>query len=156
MELGATVCTPRAPQCLLCPLYKWCHSRGADVRKPQPARKRKQLHYALARQGDSVLLVQRPADAVRMAKMWELPETNADTPADKILAKFRHSITDTDYEVSVVQAPAALIRTLDGGARWFSRKQWRKLALTGLTRKILRKLLVESTNPGVESNYQAK
>ena len=91
-----------------------------------------------------------------MAKMWELPETNADTPADKILAKFRHSITDTDYEVSVVQAPAALIRTLDGDARWFSRKQWQKLALTGLTRKILRKLLVESTNPGVESNYQAK
>ena len=156
MELGATVCTPRAPQCLVCPLHDWCQSRGADAPKPQPARKRKQLHYALARKGDSVLLVQRPADASRMAGMWELPETSAANPANEVLAKFRHSITDTDYEVSVVQAPAALVRTLDGNARWFTRKQWQKLALTGLARKVLRKLAAESSSRGIESKKKQK
>jgi len=139
MELGATMCTPRAPQCLLCPLYRWCESRGADAPKPQPARKRRQIHYALARKGESVLLVQRPLGAKRMAGMWELPELPA-APAEEPLAKFRHSITDTDYDVSVVPASANLVQSRDGNARWFTRKQWPKLALTGLTRKMLCKL----------------
>jgi A/G-specific adenine glycosylase len=141
MELGATVCTPRTPQCLLCPLYKWCLSRGADAPDLQLARKRKQVRYALARKGDSVLLVQRATDAKRMASMWELPETSTTNPADELLAKVRHSITDTDYDVSIVPASPALVRNLDGNARWFTRKQWQKLALTGLTRKLLCKLV---------------
>src|SRR5271165_6593706 len=140
MELGAIICTPRAPQCLLCPLYRWCESRGADASKPQPARKRRQIHYALARKGESVLLVQRPLGAKRMAGMWELPELPA-APAEEPLAKFRHSITDTDYDVSVVPESANLVQSRDGNARWFTRKQWPKLALTGLTRKMLRKLV---------------
>ena len=155
MELGATICTPRSPQCLMCPLYKWCRSRGADAPKPQVARRSKQIHYALALQRDSVLLVQRPADASRMAGMWELPETSAKA-ADEVLAKFRHSITDTDYEVSVVQATTALMRALDGNARWFTQKQWRKVALTGLTRKVLCKLAAESMDRGIESNKRAR
>jgi len=144
MELGATICTPRAPQCLLCPLITWCPSRGANAPKKQPQRRHQQVHYALACKADSVLLVQRPADASRMSNMWELPEITTTNPTNDLLAKFRHSITDTDYEVSVVQAPAALIRALKGNARWFNRKQWQKLALTGLARKILRKLVDES------------
>jgi A/G-specific adenine glycosylase len=32
MELGATICTPRAPQCALCPLNAFCKSRGAERR----------------------------------------------------------------------------------------------------------------------------
>jgi A/G-specific adenine glycosylase len=143
MELGATICTPRAPQCLLCPLNEWCQSRGADTPKPQAARKRKQLHYAFGCRADSVLLVQRQSDAKRMAGMWELPEISTDTK-EVPLAKLRHSITDTDYEVFVVPASAAVVKPLNGTARWFTRRQWQKLALTGLTRKVLRKLAAET------------
>jgi A/G-specific adenine glycosylase len=138
MELGATICTPRSPQCLVCPLITWCATRGAEDSKAQAARHRKQVHYALARKGESILLVQRPTDAKRMAGMWELPEVVASKAEP--LAKFRHSITDTDYEVSVVSASSQLLRKLDGQSRWFARKQWQKLAITGLTRKVLRKL----------------
>ena len=140
MELGATVCTPRSPQCLVCPLISWCATRGADAPKPQAARKRRQVHYAFARKGDSILLVQRGADAKRMAGMWELPELPTDSDQTP-LAKFRHSITDTDYEVFVVPASSTSANSTDGSARWFTRKQCEKLALTGLTRKILRKLM---------------
>jgi A/G-specific adenine glycosylase len=156
MELGATICTPRAPQCLLCPLYKWCQSRGADAPRPQAPRKRRQLQYALARKQDSVLLVQRPADAARMAGMWELPETSPAKLSEEALAKFRHSITDTDYEISILPASPAFIGSLDGSARWFTRKQWQNLALTGLTRKVLRKLAVESADLATESNTSRK
>ena len=139
MELGATVCTPRAPQCLTCPLISWCVTRGAEAPRPRAVRKRKQVHYALARKGNLVLLVQRHLDAKRMSGMWELPELAADTIVEP-LAKFRHSITDTDYEVSVVPASASLVPRLDGDVRWFTPTQWKKLAITGLTRKILRTL----------------
>src|SRR5207248_2698273 len=102
MELGATICTPRQPQCLVCPVMTWCGTRGAGERHPQAARKRKQLWYGLAQRGDQVLLVQRPADASLMAGMWELPPMTLDgVSADAPLAKFRHSITDTDYEIFV-------------------------------------------------------
>jgi len=156
MELGATICTPRSPQCPLCPMITWCASRGTDAPKKQPKRRREQVHYALARKGDSVLLVQRPADAARMSKMWEVPEITPMNSANDLLAKFRHSITDTDYEVSIVKAPDAFVRTLDSKARWFTRKQWQKLALTGLARKILRKLVVESIGHPIESTKNAK
>ncbi len=139
MELGATICTPRAPQCLICPLISWCATRGIEAPKPQAARKRQKVHYALARKGDSILLVQRHDDWRRMAGMWELPDLPGRTKAEP-LAKFRHSITDTDYEVFVVRAPAALVKSLNGQGRWCNARQWQKLALTGLTRKVLRKL----------------
>src|SRR5271167_3184483 len=97
MELGATICTPRAPQCALCPLNAWCKSRSGDDQRPQAPRKRKQLCYALAPKGRAVLLVQRPKTASLMAGMWELPAIpagphNRSTP----VLRMRHSITDTD------------------------------------------------------------
>jgi A/G-specific adenine glycosylase len=139
MELGATVCTPKSPQCLVCPLIAWCATRGEREAKPQAARKHKWVQYALAREGKKILLVQRPSDAKRMAGMWELPEVESSSKLAP-LAMFRHSITDTDYAVAVVSASEELVADLDGTARWYTRQQWEKLALTGLTRKILRKL----------------
>jgi len=139
MELGATICTPRSPQCLVCPLITWCATRGAVAALPQPARKRRQIQYVFATNGGAVLLVQRPSNAQRMANMWELPEP-PDASNGQALASFRHSITDTDYDVAVLAGSDRLIESLNGNARWFTRKQWQKLALTGLTRKILQKL----------------
>ncbi len=103
MELGATICTPRAPQCLVCPVNTWCQSRGAQTVQPQAPRKRSQLCYALIRKNGAVLLVRRPADVSLMAGMWELPSiSESQRDGHKPVAKLRHSITDTDYEVSVV------------------------------------------------------
>ncbi len=141
MELGATICVPRAPQCPICPLCKWCASRGAGDALPQPTRKRRQLAYGLACENGSILLVQRPADASLMAGMWELPSVfNAHRDGDQPLATLRHSITDTDYRVSVFTVPARSFHRSNDNARWFTRRQWERLPLTGLARKILRRL----------------
>jgi A/G-specific adenine glycosylase len=145
MELGATVCTPRAPQCPMCPLHDWCASRGTNSARPQAARKRKQLIYGLARRNDSVLLVQRPGNASLMAGMWELPALpEAQHNGAEPMAKLRHAITDTDYEVSVFTAAPAKFHSSAVDARWFARRQWERLPLTGLARKILRRLPPES------------
>ena len=153
MELGATVCTPRAPQCLICPVYSFCVTRGVEAAKPQAARKNRDTHYALTRRGVSVLLVQRAVDASLMAGMWELPpilspETlNGDAPVLRV----RHSITDTDYRVSVFAVNADQLGGAESTAQWFTPKQCQRLALTGLTRKILRKIGHESKEKSAES-----
>ncbi len=151
MELGATVCTPRNPQCALCPVLRWCRAPGAQTRKPQPARKRVRMARALIQRSHRVYLVQRPVDAAKMAGMWELPEIdeqgtdagperNVDRTA-KELCVVRHSITDTDYEVCAVCVGLKMLATKDRKAgRWVRREETFELPLTGLTRKILRKL----------------
>lgn len=138
MELGATVCTPRVPQCLLCPVMCFCVTRGAEAAAPTTTRKHRDLHYALARRNDAVLLVRRPSDASLMAGMWELPaladeRVNGDAP----LLRLRHSITDTDYRVAVFAIAPDQVQDHSVPARWFGLKQRSRLPLTGLTRKIL-------------------
>ncbi len=83
MELGATVCTPRAPACLTCPVLELCATRGemAGAAKA-PRQKKREIHYALDYRNDDsregkVFLVQRARDARLMAGMWELPEIPA-------------------------------------------------------------------------------
>jgi len=42
MELGATVCTPRAPQCLLCPVATHCEGRKLGIAETLPEAGKKQ------------------------------------------------------------------------------------------------------------------
>ncbi len=148
MELGATICTPRAPKCLLCPLNSSCQSRGAAGPLTAARRKSKELFYALAHKNGSVLLVRRDADASLMAGMWELPalspeQVNGDAP----LLRLRHSITDTDYRVAVFAAAPEQLRESATDAKWFTAAQCARLPLTGLARKILRRCALASTTP---------
>src|SRR5208282_2774845 len=75
MELGATLCTPRAPRCLSCPLMDRCATRGELPAEGKAARHRKkEVHFALHCREGAVLLVRRAQDASLMPGMWELPE----------------------------------------------------------------------------------
>lgn len=153
MELGATVCTPRAPQCLICPVNSLCVTRGVEKPKPQPPRKNKETFYALAVDGEKILLVQRPPDASLMAGMWELPSLSRESAnGDAPQLRVRHSITDTDYRVSVFSVSAERLSEFSPNAKWFTAKQWQRLPLTGLARKILRKLAAEPNTPSGPSN----
>jgi A/G-specific adenine glycosylase len=137
MELGATVCLPRQPKCLLCPVSKVCETRGEGTKPGRRIRQHKrEIHYSLDCRNGSVFLVQRPKDASLMAGMWELPEipiapSNGESDA---WLKLRHSITVTDYVVRVKQGPVPM--TAEG--RWIAKRRLAALPLTGLARKILR------------------
>jgi A/G-specific adenine glycosylase len=136
MELGAVVCTPRAPGCLTCPVVAMCATRGelAGVGKQAPQKKR-EIHYALHCRNGDVLLVQRARDAALMAGMWELPEVACANGAAPPLFTLRHSITVTNYTVRVWQN----VELAGVAGKWISRERLGRMALTGLTRKILRK-----------------
>ncbi len=133
MELGATVCVPRQPKCLMCPVNEICRTRGelpaAEKAKPQ---QKKEVHYALDCREDAVLLVERAKHESLMPGMWELPRIEGNG-VDGSWMKLKHSITVTDYTVRVKQGPSGV----EGS--WIPRKRVLALPLTGLARKILKR-----------------
>lgn len=132
MELGATVCLPREPKCLVCPVLEFCASRGGQPRAKKQIRRAVPIAYSLARSNGSVWLVQRPKDASLMAGMWELPETLDVDDADPAV-RLKHSILDTNFDVAVYAGSAS-----HGAGRWVGNSGLVRLPLTGLARKILR------------------
>ncbi len=135
MELGATVCTPRAPACLTCPVVEMCATRGELEGSAKAARqKKREIHYVLDCRDGEVFLVQRARNASLMPGMWELPEVASGKGASSAAFTLRHSITVTDYTVRVwrTQTPGAK------NGRRVAKSRVTSLALTGLARKILR------------------
>jgi A/G-specific adenine glycosylase len=135
MELGAIVCTPKTPQCSACPVVGFCATRGVEPISEKPARTRRQVAYALSRRKGSVFLVQRSSDATLMAGMWELPALARSLRSAPLLT-LRHSITTTDYIVAVHEQA----RSTSRNGRWVPLRDAGRLPLTGLTRKVLRRI----------------
>lgn len=80
MELGATVCTPRAPRCDRCPVWEGCLARAAGTQEQRPTPRRRgplpheRTAVAIATRGERLLLARRPVDS-RLGGMWEFPST---------------------------------------------------------------------------------
>jgi len=78
MELGATVCRPRAPRCPECPLRDLCGaSRDGQPERypeipPRPPTPVIRVAFALAQRGGNVLLIRRPEGGL-LAGLWALP-----------------------------------------------------------------------------------
>ncbi|MFC6646208.1 A/G-specific adenine glycosylase [Granulicella cerasi] len=106
MELGATVCTPRSPLCLQCPVVEFCQTRGEHITAPRAKQKSRTVAYLLAirKRGTSteVLLHKRDAQQSLMANMLELPPLPMEAVAEREpTLRLRHSITDTSYYVQI-------------------------------------------------------
>ena len=130
MELGATVCLPRQPQCQSCPITKFCRTRGEGASKPVRLRQqKKEITYSLTRRADSILLVQRPKNESLMPGMWELPQVP--NTSDAPLFSLSHSITVTNFAVRVTASTRA-------SGQWIKLSRLNTLPLTGLAQKILR------------------
>jgi A/G-specific adenine glycosylase len=78
MDLGALICTPRAPNCPLCPLGEKCEARRLGVQEDRPvlAKKAPVPHYtvtaAVIRRDEQVLITQRPLKGL-LGGLWEFP-----------------------------------------------------------------------------------
>lgn len=155
MELGATVCVPREPRCLACPVRRWCATKGEGSPAKQIIRQqKKEIWCALdwrTVNGDSggngeVRLVQRPLESSLMAGMWELPQSFSPSRRLQTAAHwrtFRHSITVTNYTVHVLRGESPRRLTLPGDwsaakGEWIEVDRILQLPITGLTRKILK------------------
>jgi A/G-specific adenine glycosylase len=86
MELGATICTPRAPQCEVCPIATFCRARALGIQNDLPAKRVKrateQVTLAAAVLLDSenrTMLVRRANESASMesaalfSRLWQFP-----------------------------------------------------------------------------------
>ncbi|MGA2811010.1 MAG: A/G-specific adenine glycosylase [Candidatus Acidiferrum sp.] len=180
MELGATVCTPRAPQCMLCPFAKHCAARqqGLTEEIPEKRRKRAPAMVTLAAavfvdQHGLTLLLPPPASSDEevsaehvpslVSKMWHFPTIAANgEPRGELeqhlhqlcarqkagplvltpLAGVRHTVTYrkiaiVPFRIAVKKLPAI------AGAKVVALKEASTLAISGLTRKIVRAAMQE-------------
>jgi A/G-specific adenine glycosylase len=120
MDLGATVCTPRAPRCLVCPLNEGCLAKasGEPERYPvKPSKKAKPLRKGIAlwieREG-KVWLVRREEKGM-LGGMRALPDDGWSARGDgegtpgqwREAGMVRHGFTHFDLELTVLATTAA-------------------------------------------------
>src|SRR5579885_2301985 len=81
MDLGATLCTPRKPRCVLCPWREECRARALGVAENLPRRRaaaarpvRRGVAFWAVREDGAVLLRRRP-EAGLLGGMMEVPST---------------------------------------------------------------------------------
>ena len=81
MDLGATVCTPKRPSCLMCPLHKQCAAHASGLAETLPARAVKPERpvrcgsaFVVLREDGHLLLRQRPSAGL-LGGMLEVPST---------------------------------------------------------------------------------
>jgi len=79
MELGQTICRPRAPRCDVCPLRTHCaaYAAGTQAQRPVKRRKAPTPHYDVAAgiiydDDGRLLIAQRPPDGL-LGGLWEFP-----------------------------------------------------------------------------------
>jgi A/G-specific adenine glycosylase len=78
MDLGSSICTPRAPACLICPLAEYCQARALGLQEARPVLEARPVtpHYtvtaAVIAQGEQVLIARRPSSGL-LGGLWEFP-----------------------------------------------------------------------------------
>ena len=147
MELGATVCLPRAPRCEACPLAKFCraHALGREEAFPPPKPRAKverveQTAVVRVRARDGAILMRHRGADEHNAGMWEIALRDPKPgDADAIVATIRHSILSSAFRIGVVERRAGT-GAAPRGFRWVRPEERARLALTTITKKILKAL----------------
>jgi A/G-specific adenine glycosylase len=143
MELGATVCLPRAPRCLLCPVVSFCRAyqagtaRELPIKLRRPAGRRVEETLVVIRRPGRILLWQRAPNESRMAGFWELP-TVEQIPGIRVgvtLGSFRHTITNNRYSFQVV---AGKLSKKPASFRWVEIDRLPEIPLSTTAKKALR------------------
>ena len=149
MELGAMICLPREPRCLLCPLTARCQAHALGRTREFPVKLRTQVKkqieltlLVIQRKG-SVLLWQRTDREGRMAGFWELPSTEQLPQArlGRPVGSFRHTIT---HHLHLVQVCRGSVRKPPPQYEWKQQDELSILPLSTIARKALN--LVNSTS----------
>ena len=160
MDLGATICTPRSPACVICPIQKKCQGRkdgiAAELPKKAPKKTkptRRTYAYVFKDSRGRVLLRRRPEKGL-LGGMTEVPTSDwlegldpVLDPSLEVLADWgvlpgivKHTFTHFHFEITVRCAEFSkdapkLAKQL--GANWHSQDDFGALALPTVMKKIL-------------------
>ena len=155
MDLGATVCLPRKPLCLVCPLQSRCVAFQQSQPERYPVKTRKLVRKAeawwmlLLRDPGAgrVWLERRPAKGI-WAGLYSLPVYDSQSallehPAVSsasnctALPAFLHVLTHRDLHLHPVAVEVAEAGGSSSDAGWFARDQWQAMGLPAPIRRLL-------------------
>lgn len=109
MELGALICTPTSPKCLLCPVREYCRAFEAGDAAQLPVKtkksKMKNLSYKvyLARDKEGRYLLEKRGDSGLLANMWQFPMIELKEGENPL------EVFSKQYEVEVTANPSAVV-----------------------------------------------
>jgi A/G-specific adenine glycosylase len=170
MDLGATVCSPRRPSCLMCPLQQDCHAHALGIEEQLPvklAKPDRPVRYGtafLALREDGQVLLRKRAEAGLLGGMLEIPSTDWGDdwlPVDLALTAqpvradwwavpgiVSHTFTHFRLELmvfrAIVPAEASLTFWADQDrCRWVPRRDLGSVALPSVMMKAIQHALKE-------------
>ena len=155
MDLGATICVPRNPQCLICPLVGSCVAQKSGEPEKYPVKTRK-----LSRRSEAwwLLVVQRHDGAVwfetRPPKgiwaglqcvpvfsdrdaLWALASSLSSADQIREADAFLHVLTHRDLHLHPVVVQGQADSSFMGDGRWLVKDQWSNAGLPAPIRKML-------------------
>ena len=156
MDLGATICTPRRPTCLLCPFETTCGARreGREEALPERAARRVVPHrratLLLALRDGRVLMRRRPPSGI-WGGLWSLPELEGDDEATRVEGRlvggvrepgfvhaFTHYVLETEVLRITLDDEGGVRRAEDrGDERWVAFDELTTLGLPTPIRALL-------------------
>jgi A/G-specific adenine glycosylase len=172
MDLGATICLPHNPLCLLCPVAEFCQARALGVQEQRPVMEPKPQvpHYtvtaAVIHRAGKILIAQRPHDGL-LGGLWEFPggkvqagedlptclrreiceELGADIEVGEPLGVYRHAythfrITLHAFECTLVNGEPHPIEAAD--LRWALSAELANYPMGKIDRQIASRLAMEA------------
>lgn len=160
MDLGAMICTPTSPKCLLCPVRDYCIAfhEGDTEQLPLKSKKTKtkkvkyEVYVAVDEQGN-YLLEKRPSEGL-LANMWQFPmiELTKDVAKDtfekqynvhikkyvnKDLLKFKHIFSHLTWEMECILVQVKQLEHLPDNAHFYSIEKIKELPMPVMMLKIL-------------------
>ena len=162
MDLGATVCLPREPRCMLCPWAGICQARAQNLTQELPRKKPKKkrptrfgIAFWLIRPNGQILLRRREESGL-LGGMMEIPSTpwrderwsevEAFAHAPNLSASWRllegtvkHTFTHFHLELQIATARGRSAPAIDG--KWHRIEDLGSLALPTLMKKVVRHAL---------------
>lgn len=157
MDLGAMICTPKAPQCPLCPLRNQCLAYQQDLQTAIPVSKPKkelpQKHGFMLvlydEKNNAILLEKRKAPGI-WGGLWCFPECpkpgksfNDYLPKDaqllSIEAPMKHTFTHYRWHITpiIVKSKRAQIPKISGEHQWYALNHSTPLALAAAVKRLL-------------------
>lgn len=172
MDLGATVCTPKLPQCAVCPVATLCRAKAQNEVENYPVKTRKLKRSAESwwllwahDEKNRIWLERRPHKGI-WAGLYCFPifksrdDLVATTQKNRALvgnvdrlelidfcdaAMLPHVLTHKDLYLHPVQVRTNSATRLDANGAWFELSEWQKLGLPAPIRKLLLSELPLST-----------
>ncbi|NIM90019.1 MAG: A/G-specific adenine glycosylase [Candidatus Aminicenantes bacterium] len=162
MELGALVCRPKNPRCLLCPVTEFCQAYQTgeqEVIPPPKKRNYKKIEavVGIIRKNSQILIQKRPSSGL-LAELWEFPggkratgesleqaldreikeELSAEVAEKKFLTKVHHAYTQFQVDLYAYECRLKSEPRFNTRQRWVTLRAIRRYPVPSGSAKIIK------------------